>query len=150
MSSRMSVARVVVHLDCKPKDKSISNILESYEDRLKPRGITLQTHHTRGNISDYESEISNLSGNIVIIDQGGEVVTSEELANWIKSIKLENVTTHLIVGPHSGLSKKLKEEAGSMISLSRLTLTHEMAAILLMEQLYRATEINKGTSYHRN
>ena len=77
-------------------------------------------------------------------------MSSEEMANWLKTAILESQTTNLAVGPHAGFSKELKRSAGQTISLSQLTLTHEMAAALLMEQLYRATEINRGSSYHRD
>ncbi len=77
-------------------------------------------------------------------------MTSEEMANWLKSALLKGEPTNLAVGPHDGFSKELKKSADQIISLSQLTLTHEMAAALLLEQLYRATEINRGSSYHRN
>ena len=77
-------------------------------------------------------------------------MSSEEMANWLKTAMLEGQTTNLAVGPHDGFSKELKRSADQTISLSQLTLAHEMAAALLMEQLYRATEINRGSSYHRD
>ena len=77
-------------------------------------------------------------------------MTSEEMANWLKSATIDGNTTNIAVGPHDGFSKELKKSASQIISLSQLTLTHEMAAALLMEQLYRASEINRGSPYHRN
>ena len=77
-------------------------------------------------------------------------MSSEEMANWLKTAILEGQTTNLAVGPHAGFSKELKRSARQTISLSQLTFTHELAAALLMEQLYRATEINRGSSYHRD
>ena len=72
------------------------------------------------------------------------------MANWLNSAHLSGGQTNLAVGPPDGFSDELKESADQLISLSDLTLTHEMAAALLMEQLYRASEINRGSSYHRN
>ena len=143
------MGRVIVHLDSMPKDRDIATIVSRYQNRVRPRGISVQFSEATDS-SKYESELSNLSGRLVLLDQGGTKMSSEEMANWLKTVMLEGQTTNLAVGPHDGFSKELKRSAVQTISLSQLTLTHEMAAALLMEQLYRATEINRGSSYHRD
>ena len=143
------MGRVIVHLDRTPKDRSIAAILDGYQNRVRSRGISLQFSESTDS-SKYESELSNLPGQLVLLDQGGVAMTSEELANWLKSATIDGNTTNIAVGPHDGFSKELKRSASQIISLSQLTLTHEMAAALLMEQLYRASEINRGSPYHRN
>ena len=143
------MGRVIVHLDRTPKDRSIAAILDGYQNRVRTRGISVQFSESTDS-SKYESELSNLPGQLVLLDQGGVAMTSEELANWLKSATIDGNTTNIAVGPHDGFSKELKRSASQIISLSQLTLTHEMAAALLMEQLYRASEINRGSPYHRN
>ena len=143
------MGRVIVHLDSMPKDRDIAAIVSRYQNRVRRRGISVQFSEATDS-NKYESELSNLSGRLVLLDQGGTKMSSEEMANWLKTAMLEGQTTNLAVGPHDGFSKELKRSAGQTISLSQLTLTHEMAAALLMEQLYRATEINRGSSYHRD
>ena len=143
------MGRVIVHLDRTPKDRSIAAILGGYQNRVRSRGISVQFSESTDS-SKYESELSNLSGQLVLLDQEGVAMTSEEMANWLKSATIDGNTTNIAVGPHDGFSKELKKSASQIISLSQLTLTHEMAAALLMEQLYRASEINRGSSYHRN
>ena len=143
------MGRVIVHLDSMPKDRDIATIVSRYQNRVRPRGISVQFSEATDS-SKYESELSNLSGRLVLLDQGGTKMSSEEMANWLKNAILEGQTTNLAVGPHAGFSKELKRSACQTISLSQLTFTHEMAAALLMEQLYRATEINRGSSYHRD
>ena len=143
------MGRVIVHLDSIPKDRDIAAIVSGYQNRVRPRGISVQFSEATDS-SKYESELSNLSGRLVLLDQVGTEMSSEEMANWLKTVMLEGQTTNLAVGPHDGFSKELKRSAVQTISLSQLTLTHEMAAALLMEQLYRATEINRGSSYHRD
>lgn len=143
------MGRVIVHLDSMPKDRDIATIVSRYQNRVRPRGISVQFSEATDS-NKYESELSNLSGRLVLLDQGGTKMSSEEMANWLKTAMLEGQTTNLAVGPHDGFSKELKRSADQTISLSQLTLTHEMAAALLMEQLYRATEINRGSSYHRD
>jgi len=143
------MGRVIVHLDSTPKDRSIAAILSGYQNRVRSRGISVQFSESTDS-SKYESELSNLSGQLVLLDQEGVAMTSEEMANWLKSAIIDSNTTNIAVGPHDGFSKELKKSASQIISLSQLTLTHEMAAALLMEQLYRASEINRGSAYHRN
>ena len=58
-----------------------------------------------------------------------------------------------IIGGADGLPPALKQAAGqqaSLISLGRLTYTHQMARLLLAEQIYRATEIRRGSGYHKD
>ena len=143
------MGRVIVHLDSMPKDRDIAAIVSRYQNRVRRRGISVQFSEATDS-NKYESELSNLSGRLVLLDQGGTKMSSEEMANWLKTAMLEGQTTNLAVGPHDGFSKELKRSADQTISLSQLTLAHEMAAALLMEQLYRATEINRGSSYHRD
>lgn len=143
------MGRVIVHLDRTPKDRSIAAILDGYQNRVRSRGISVQFSESTDS-SKYESELSKLSGQLVLLDQRGVAMTSEEMANWLKSATVDGNTTNIAVGPPDGFSKELKKSASQIISLSQLTLTHEMAAALLMEQLYRASEINRGSPYHRN
>ncbi len=143
------MGRVIVHLDRTPKDRSIAAILDGYQNRVRTRGISVQFSESTDS-NKYESELSKLSGQLVLLDQRGAAMTSEEMANWLKSATVDGNTTNIAVGPPDGFSKELKKSASQIISLSQLTLTHEMAAALLMEQLYRASEINRGSPYHRN
>ena len=143
------MGRVIVHLDRTPKDRSIAAILDGYQNRVRSRGISVQFSESTDS-NKYESELSKLSGQLVLLDQRGVAMTSEEMANWLKSATVDGNTTNIAVGPPDGFSKELKKSASQIISLSQLTLTHEMTAALLMEQLYRASEINRGSPYHRN
>ena len=143
------MGRVIVYLDNNPKDGSIASIISEYEERVKSRGISVQFSKKRGS-NNYESELSDLPGHLVLLDERGISMTSEEMANWFHSAQLDSKTTNIAVGPPDGFSKEIRESADQMISLSSLTLTHEMAGALLMEQLYRASEINRGSAYHRN
>lgn len=143
------MGRLAVHLDESPKDKSILKILQDYQKRLISRGITLEVHNCKNDITGYEKLISSLTGNINLLDETGIQMSSQEFADWLKSTQVERQNTHLAIGPHNGFSKDLKDSADKLISLSSLTLTHEMAAVLLMEQLYRGTEIIRSSPYHR-
>jgi 23S rRNA (pseudouridine1915-N3)-methyltransferase len=87
---------------------------------------------------------------LVPLDCSGCQFDSEELAAW-----LDNLSTStggwvsFIIGGPLGLSRELLDRADKILSLSRLTLTHEMSRLLLLEQLYRACTILRGEKYHK-
>ena len=86
---------------------------------------------------------------IVALDEQGREMTSREFARFLdRGLTSRPVVSFLLGGPE-GLGQELLEAAGARVSLSRLTLTHEMARVLLLEQIYRAFSILKGTPYHR-
>jgi len=148
--ARHFVGRVLVHLFGRPKDRALSAIVNDFEKRIRGRGISVQAHSERKGIDAYQEGLSKLTGSLVIMDERGEQMSSEELARWLGSANMENVQTNIAIGPSEGFSEEFKAGASHSISLSNLTLTHEMAAAVLLEQLYRATEINRGSPYHRN
>lgn len=87
---------------------------------------------------------------IVALDPGGRPVSSEELAALVAGWQEggQRCVSFLIGGP-LGLSPQVLAEADAVLALSRMTFTHEMARLILVEQLYRACTIQAGTGYHK-
>lgn len=87
---------------------------------------------------------------VVALDPGGRLLTSPELAEKLTAWQEEG-RNHLVflVGGHLGLAPAVLRRADFTLSLSPLTFTHEMARLLLLEQLYRAWNIKLGTGYHK-
>ena len=54
-----------------------------------------------------------------------------------------------VLGNHNGLPRELVEKSDFNLSLSKMTMPHEMANLVLIEQIYRAFSIKKGSNYHR-
>ena len=148
--ARDNVGRVNVYLDSNPKDSDIASIIRRYAERVKSRGVSIEIFESKRGTKNYESELSRLPGKLVLLDEEGSSISSEEFAEWLNSAHLDSNPTNLAVGPPNGFSDELKKSADQLISLSDLTITHELAAALLMEQLYRASEIIRGSAYHRN
>ncbi len=86
---------------------------------------------------------------LVLWDEGGEQFTSPGLANWLSSKMVSGVRNLVfcIGGPY-GFSSDVYSRAGTKLSLSRLTFSHQMVRIIALEQLYRAMTILKGEPYH--
>ena len=84
-----------------------------------------------------------------MLDETGKQSTSQEFAKLVKQWKVNKQDVNLAVGPVDGW-QEYKTGTSNLISLSEMTFPHELAAVMLVEQVYRATEIIKGTKYHRN
>jgi 23S rRNA (pseudouridine1915-N3)-methyltransferase len=83
------------------------------------------------------------------LDEHGRERTSVGLAKWLQERQNEGVRDlRLVVGGAWGLSGDVKARCQGSIRLSSMTLTHEMARVLLLEQLYRACCIQRGLPYH--
>ncbi|MBW2343508.1 MAG: 23S rRNA (pseudouridine(1915)-N(3))-methyltransferase RlmH [Deltaproteobacteria bacterium] len=86
---------------------------------------------------------------IIALDRSGKAYDSEELALHIEKLSLTHDRLTFVVGGPLGLSKTILDRSHEIFSLSRLTLTHEMSRLLLLEQLFRAFTIIKGEKYHK-
>ena len=88
----------------------------------------------------------------VVLDERGEEVTSRALAGritqWEQDGSIKAVA--ILIGGADGHTNQLRSAAQWTWSLSKLTLQHEMALVLVLEQLYRAFTIKAGTPYHRD
>ena len=63
---------------------------------------------------------------------------------------LGSKTVNFAMGPADGFSEEIRAEATHILSLSKMTMPHELATVVFLEQLYRATEIIRGNPYHRD
>lgn len=86
----------------------------------------------------------------VALDERGTQVTTRELAQWLSRWMAEGVSPAFVIGGADGLDDRVKARADRLMGLSRLTLPHALARVMLIEQLYRAVCIIKGHPYHRD
>jgi 23S rRNA (pseudouridine1915-N3)-methyltransferase len=86
----------------------------------------------------------------VALDRNGRSMSSEDFAAWLERAMIDGTTlvSFLIGGPH-GLADAALRDSRMSLSLSVMTLSHQMARILLMEQIYRALSIIRGEPYHK-
>lgn len=89
-------------------------------------------------------------GEVVALTRTGKKLGSRELAGFLQDRALRSVPeVAFIIGGAYGLGSRILERSTARISLSALTLPHEMARLLLAEQLYRAGTIAKNEPYHK-
>jgi len=131
----------------KIKKKWIQEGIEMYSKRLpgleiieiKDNNQTKEEHMIKGIIS--KNEI------LVTLNEDGESFTSKQLATKLLNSYNQNII--FVIGGASGLSSSLNNSASWQLSLSPLTFPHEIARLLLIEQLYRAKTIAQGGPYHK-
>jgi 23S rRNA (pseudouridine1915-N3)-methyltransferase len=86
---------------------------------------------------------------VVVLDQAGRELTSEGLAELLGRHMLDGTgELALVIGGAYGLSDEVKRRADLLLSLSPLTLTHQMARLFLFEQIYRSLTILRNEPYH--
>lgn len=90
------------------------------------------------------------SGDYVIaLDIQGKELGSEELARKISDISFNNSRIDFVIGGSLGLSDEVKRRADMRLSFGKITLPHQLARVVLLEQIYRAFKINAGETYHK-
>ena len=86
---------------------------------------------------------------LISLDVKGKELTTEEFSHYLKKwIESSSQYPCFIIGGAYGLWEEIKKESSFVISLSKLTFSHELTKIILLEQLYRATSIIFGHPYH--
>lgn len=99
-----------------------------------------------------ETLLANIppSSFVVALDRTGRQIDSKELATLLTKWEDQGVrNVAFVIGGPLGLADKVLEQANMTLSLSKMTFTHEMSRLILLEQLYRAFSINAGTGYHK-
>lgn len=89
-------------------------------------------------------------GLVVALDPGGRQMSSEGLAAWLTDLRDRGTReVFFVIGGPLGLSARVLARADMVLSLSAMTLTHDLARLLVAEQLYRAFSIIAGSKYHK-
>jgi 23S rRNA (pseudouridine1915-N3)-methyltransferase len=108
--------------------------------RMAP-GKSRRTHSRR--ITNYGKST------LVLMDSSGKQFSSEEFARFVGDYQDRNpLPLVLAIGPADGFSEAARSAAQHTISLGKMTLAHELARVVLLEQIYRALTILKGHPYH--
>ena len=86
---------------------------------------------------------------LCVLDVSGAELSSEDFAKKISALNLDGISNlTFAIGGAFGLSEELRRAAAFRLSLSKMTLTHQMARLILAEQIYRAFKINRNEPYH--
>ncbi|MEG0338752.1 MAG: 23S rRNA (pseudouridine(1915)-N(3))-methyltransferase RlmH [Oscillospiraceae bacterium] len=116
-------------------EKSYSNIL--IERALDKEGSAILNNIKKGS-------------KIIILCIEGKQMSSVELADYIKEAAIQGSGDFtFVIGSSHGISDKVKNMADIKLSMSKMTFPHELARVMLLEQIYRAFSIIAGSKYHK-
>tara|TARA_B110000008_G_scaffold254909_1_gene271183 strand:+ start:755 stop:1189 length:435 start_codon:yes stop_codon:yes gene_type:complete len=143
------MGRVFVHLHGKAKDSSFRTAISDYANRLTSDGVQIIEHRNQTDPGAYLDDIIKKAGKdmIILLQEKGENIDSMGYSEKMKNWRISSNSVHLVVGPPGGFGIHGRELKS--LSLGKITLPHELAAVVLLEQLYRACTIIKGLPYHR-
>lgn len=145
----------------KPRDASLAGAIAEYEARAARywplRVQEVREEPGRSGSSDIVRqregqrllEAVPLGTQVVACDVNGRSMTSEQFARWLQDLRERPVDAAFVIGGAYGLDAAVKARAHSSISLAPWTLPHELARLVLAEQLYRAGTINRREPYHK-
>ena len=131
----------------KIKKKWIQSGIEMYLSRLPGLKIVQIKDSTQTKEEYMIKEIISKNETLITLNENGHSFTSKQLSKKLLDSHNQNIT--FVIGGATGLSPSLNDSASWQLSLSPLTFPHEIARLLLIEQLYRAQTITKGNPYHK-
>lgn len=117
-----------VRLSDKPSDKEIAAALEQEAAAIRKAA----------------------KGTLIAMCIEGKQLSSEGFAKLLtQELPMRSSAVTFVIGSSFGLSNSIKQEAFRKMSMSEMTFPHALASVMLMEQIYRAYQIDKGTGYHK-
>lgn len=152
--------RFIVAVIGKPRDAALAAAISDYETRAArywPLEVR-EVKEERGKIAATEvvkRETEKLlaavppGAALVVCDAVGESLTSEQFAVWMQTSRESARDVAFVIGGAHGVSSDLKERAVRRLAMGKWTLPHEMARLVLAEQLYRAGTIVRNEPYHK-
>jgi len=145
----------------KPRDAHIAAAIREYETRAS-RYWPLEVHEVREEPSRSgsadlvrEREGERLLGavpagaRVVACELTGQPMTSEQFARWMQDQRERARDVAIMIGGAFGLGQNVRDRTSSTLGLASWTLPHELARLVLAEQLYRAGTIVRGEPYHK-
>ncbi|MDU6062326.1 MAG: 23S rRNA (pseudouridine(1915)-N(3))-methyltransferase RlmH [Veillonella sp.] len=149
----------------KLKDAYLRDGVAEFVKRMRPYGGITITELNESKIGDKPSDadrkqvvieegerlLKNVPKNAytVLLDVYGKTMSSEDLAKTVAKLEVDGVSDMaFIVGGAFGVSDELRRSVIYKLSFSPMTFTHQMVRLLLVEQIYRASKINRNEPYH--
>jgi len=144
-------------------DAELGAVIERYLNRIKHfytvevKEITAaRGRHGTDDASIMRAQSAHLleaipaAGYTVVLDERGRPMESLKFAKWLERLTIEQphgVT--FVLGGDTGLTDDVRDRADLLLSLSAMTLPHQLARVLLMEQIYRACTLMRNIPYHK-
>lgn len=144
----------------KTKSPELRELQVFYEARIRSLAAcdVIETREARGLEEKHAGKIKDLEARgmekhldgayVICLDDHGKEMTSDEFARFLRGRERDSgKPLAFVVGGFLGLAESLTERADMTLSLSRMTFSHELARVLLLEQVYRALTVLGGRHY---
>ena len=153
--------RIVVAVVGKPRDAALAAAIREYETRaarywpLEVREVREESGRSLSGEQVRAREAERLAGalpegaHVVSCERDGRGMSSEEFAQWVQRRREEARDLAFVIGGALGLGDAIQRVTSTRLSLAPWTLPHELARLVLAEQLYRAGTIVRREPYHK-
>lgn len=137
----------------KPSLRYAKTGVEEYQKRLgRYTSLELQTDwKDTGQLKNSEALLAASEGAVrIVLDERGESWTTADFAGRVEAWQLNSVKRiAILIGGADGHTEELRKSADHVVALSGFTLQHELALVVLLEQIYRVYTLLRGEPYHR-
>ena len=140
----------------KLKEKFLQEGCDEYLKRLKPYAQVSVVELKEDGRDDVEKEgksiLEKIEGKdyVISLDLKGEMLSSEKISQKIDELALKGISNlTFVIGGSNGLSKVVLQRSNHRLCFSKMTFTHQMIRMILLEQIYRAFKISRGEPYHK-
>lgn len=155
--------KVIVAAVGKPRNAELAAAIEHYEGRAAkywPLDVRIVKEENARGASESqialvkEKEAERLServggATVIACDERGSAMSSRKFATFLKDFRDRSRDVAFVIGGAYGLAESLRERGQTRLALAPWTLPHELARLVLAEQLYRAGTIVRGEPYHK-
>lgn len=153
--------QIVVAVVGKPRDTALAAAIHEYETRaarywsLEVREVREESARSASSDQVRTREAERLASklpataHVVACEEGGQTMTSESFAAWLQRKREEARDVAFVIGGAYGLGHAVQARTNRRLSLAPWTLPHELARLVLAEQLYRAGTIVRREPYHK-
>lgn len=139
--------KIKIYTIGKTKEKWLDAALQEYTKRLSSDlAIEWILCKDKESLDEHVKKMKDF----ICLDPKGEQLESEEFSIFLqKEFQKYGLRLNFVIGGAEGLDASQLTKATHILSLSKLTFTHQITRLILLEQLYRAFQIQKGTHYHK-
>ena len=153
--------RIVVAVVGKPRDAALAAAIREYETRAarywplevrevrEESGRSLPGEQVRAREAERLADVVPEGAHVVSCERDGRSMSSEEFAQWVQRRREDAKDLAFVIGGALGLGEAIQRVTGTKLSLAPWTLPHELARLVLAEQLYRAGTIVRREPYHK-
>ena len=139
----LNTNRLAIYAIGKVKKTWIQEGIKNYKKRMPELSIN---EFKNFNLENLKNEALNKI--IISLSEEGKIYTSYDFASLLLNFKNKRII--FLIGDTDGLSSDIKLNSNLILSLSPLTFPHELARLILIEQIYRAVSITQNSPYHRS